>query len=589
MCGVIMWYIFTGASFAALCATLIATVRKSKKSGSFPLKTLMAGVFVAIVLMFAPIYMESFASESLWEKTLKTFFLSLHHAIRLFIVDSDFDIIRNSVKSGAFYIAYSCYAVVMFVLAPALTFGFVLSFFKNASAYKKYISCYNKDVYIFSEINEKSVALGKSIKENLPDAAVVYADATAEEDEEDDYVKDFAKMRAIRFKKDFLSVNFGIHSKKKELFFFIIGKDEAENVRESLDFIEQYKDREGTWVYVFSNKIEGEILLSAPDKGNLKVRRISDVRTLIYSMLRENGELLFKEAVESGENPDTKLISALVVGLKRYGAEMVKSLAWFGQMAGYKLEIKAIDEDEKAVDKFISGCPELMKDGYNGNFSDDGEAQYNITIKGSIRIDSPAFEEEIESMKEITYVFVDIGDDEENIGAAVKLRSLLAKKGKDSRIQAVVYNSDRKKALEGARNHSGQSFDIDFIGDAESFYTMDNIMNSKLEEEALARHMRWGGEEDFWKFEYNRMSSVASALHKRMKILCNVPGILKEPKERSDAERLGLRKLEHRRWNAYMRSEGYRYAEKRNNLAKTHHCLVTYELLSESEKAKDDD
>ena len=377
--------------------------------------------------------------------------------------------------------------------------------------------------------------------------------------------------------------------KKKKSFFFIIGKDEAENVKESLDFIEQYKEREGTWVYVFSNKIEGEILLSAPDKGKIKVRRISDVRTLIYSILREKGELLFRDAVVSEENPDTKVISALVVGIKRCGAEMVKSLAWFGQMTGYKLEIKAVDKDADALDKFASCCPELMKEGYNGNFSDDGEAQYNITIKGNVGIDSLEFEEEVESMKEITYAFVDVGDDEENIGVAVKLRSILAKMGKESRIQAVVYNSDRKKALEGARNHSGQSFDVDFVGDAESFYTMDNIINSELEAEALKRHMRWGGEEDFWKFEYNRMSSVASALHKRMKVLCNVPGILKEPQERSDEERLSLRKLEHRRWNAYMRSEGYRYAEKRNNLAKTHHCLVTFDLLSDSEKAKDDD
>ena len=47
--------------------------------------------------------------------------------------------------------------------------------------------------------------------------------------------------------------------------------------------------------------------------------------------------------------------------------------------------------------------------------------------------------------------------------------------------------------------------------------------------------------------------------------------------------------MEHRRWNAYMRSEGFTYAEKRNNLAKTHNCLVTYDDLSLEEKAKDDD
>ena len=38
-----------------------------------------------------------------------------------------------------------------------------------------------------------------------------------------------------------------------------------------------------------------------------------------------------------------------------------------------------------------------------------------------------------------------------------------------------------------------------------------------------------------------------------------------------------------------MRSEGYSFAEKRNNLAKTHNCLVTFDALTPEEKAKDDD
>lgn len=50
-----------------------------------------------------------------------------------------------------------------------------------------------------------------------------------------------------------------------------------------------------------------------------------------------------------------------------------------------------------------------------------------------------------------------------------------------------------------------------------------------------------------------------------------------------------MRKLEHRGWNAYMRSEGYRYGEKRNDLAKLHHCLVPFDALPLAEQVKDDD
>ena len=50
-----------------------------------------------------------------------------------------------------------------------------------------------------------------------------------------------------------------------------------------------------------------------------------------------------------------------------------------------------------------------------------------------------------------------------------------------------------------------------------------------------------------------------------------------------------MRILEHKRWNAYMRSEGYSYAVNRNDMAKQHNCLVPFDKLNEDDKIKDDD
>ena len=83
--------------------------------------------------------------------------------------------------------------------------------------------------------------------------------------------------------------------------------------------------------------------------------------------------------------------------------------------------------------------------------------------------------------------------------------------------------------------------------------------------------------------------NMTSAIHKKMKELCEIPGIEKNLDERTEEERRNLRILEHKRWNAYMRSEGFTYAEKRNNLAKTHHCLVPFDELPLKEQEKDDE
>lgn len=46
------------------------------------------------------------------------------------------------------------------------------------------------------------------------------------------------------------------------------------------------------------------------------------------------------------------------------------------------------------------------------------------------------------------------------------------------------------------------------------------------------------------------------------------------------------KKLEHWRWNTYMRTEGFRYSENQNDIAKTHPCLVPYDKLDETTKCK---
>ena len=544
---------------------------------------MVIAVFAAIAVLFMPIYGRTFDAEPIVMRIFKTILISTHQAIRLFVVDSDFEIIENisGTIDARLYEFYSSYAALLYVIAPIMSFGVVLSFFKNVSSYRRLLQNYNKNIYVFSELNERSLMLAESLDRNQ--SAIIFTNVS----DQNTLAGNAEQMGAICFKRDINTMNFRFHNSKKQIEFFAINDKEEQNIWNGLKLIEDYKKTPNSWLYVFSGNPESEVLLSNTVTQYMKVRRINEVKSQIYLVLKNYGKYLFTNAKNIDD--DRKVISVVIVGMGRYGFEMLKSLTWFCQMLGYKLIITAIDKRGDIKTKLMSQCPELVDNEHNNNFTDNGEAQYSINIIQNVDLENGEFITELKKIKQITYVFLDVGEDEKNIRSAIYVRSICEKLGFSPEIQAMVRNSEQTETLDGITNYSGQAYNIEFIGNLKQLYSRGEIIDSDLEKEALSRHLKWGIEEDFWKYEYNYSSSIASALHKRMKIFCNVPGINKPPSERTQNEKLNLRILEHRRWNAYMRSEGYTYGKEKNNLAKAHPCLVTFCKLNEKEQLKDDE
>jgi len=587
-----MWYVFLMLSVLLIVSTVMYLVfnMANKARSVSAINVLLCAVFLANTLIFFPMYFEMFAGKSALIRVLKTLFVSLHHSVRLFVVDSDFEIFRNYVPGAGttFYNIYTCYGAVLLLLSPLLTFGFIFSFFRNLSASRRYLTKYNSDMYVFSEFNEETAALAMSIKERFPKNAIVFANVSREAPDYTELSEKVKPIDPIFFEKDILALHLDLHSRNKTINLMVIGRDEEENLRNALGLINKYNTRQNTQLYVLSNEIEGELQLNAANAGEIKIRRVSNIRAVIFGILQNKGHMLFDGARQDSEL-NQKRISAVVVGMGKLGKEMTKSLAWFCQMEGYRIEIDCFDIDPDVGEHFAALCPELMDEKVNNKFDDPGESQYKITVHPGVDVDTVKFYNDIKALGEITYVFIALGSDEKNIRTSIKLRTLFEQIGIKPKIHAVVENRTRKNALSDIKNHSGQSYDIDYEGTIDEIYSYGNIINSELETEALNRHLRWGDETDFWKYEYNYRSSMASALHKRAKKHCAIPGINKLPADRTDDEKRVLRMLEHRRWNAYMRSEGYVFSKVRNNLAKTHNCLVTFDLLSEKDQEKDDD
>ena len=92
-----------------------------------------------------------------------------------------------------------------------------------------------------------------------------------------------------------------------------------------------------------------------------------------------------------------------------------------------------------------------------------------------------------------------------------------------------------------------------------------------------------------FRVEYNNRSSVAKAIHRRLRLDPRVPETIPDKpwSELELEEKVEMGNYEHIRWNAYMRVGGYRYGEKRNDLAKVHSNLVPSTQLTNDDLRKD--
>lgn len=576
-----------------LCSVFAALILTNKQKGNdvlSPFNVILGGVFVSVFTGMIPMFAVMLKDELF--SVLKLVVFDVLQTIQVFTVNVGADLILDNINSSATALsgAYSTYMSALFFVAPILTFGFLISLFKNALGKIRFIIHYTKDIYAFSELNDKSLLLAQNIKENHKDAMIIFANVDRDEgDISSESIKAAEKLKAIIFKSDIITIDFMKHSKTSQLTFFAIDETESDNLIQSLKLIDKYRCRKNTSLYMFSVGAEGELLLANAEKGEIKVRRINEARSLIYRYLYDEGKTIFETAV--GTNEGKKQIHALVLGLGKYGTEVLKALTWFSQMDGYSVKIDAFDKDELAEERFSALCPEIMSPEYNGRII-EGESEYTVTIHSDTDISTKKFADIISCLPEITFVFVCLGDDETNISQSANIRMLCERFGHKPSIKTVIYSTEKKDALTGASNYRGQPYNIDPVGDLETAYSEEILLGSELENLALERHLKWGREEEFWQYEYNYRSSMASAVHMKAKISCGISGAGKNEDDLTIEERDIIESLEHKRWNAYMRSEGYVYSgspdkTSRNDLAKMHHDLVSFDNLTEEEKRKD--
>lgn len=529
-------------AFGILVASFIIFIKKHRKltkdsSSVTPLSFFIGGIFISAVILLLPLYIDKY--KNLAASVFLCIPSSIHHAMQLFTMDADREIIEQCYEVFGGFLGH-CYAALLsfeFILAPLAVAGFIATFFKNHLSYFKFVRGNSDEAHVFSELNEKSITLAKSIVERNQKAMIIFTDVFEQNEEVSfELMKKAKQIPAICFKKDILAFDYSRKKTLKKLYYYVIGEDETENINHALELAHTYKQKqpnsvEECYLYVFTMRDECEYLInqrtediqkkgdkSQQNDSRLKIRRIHEISSLIYHKLYQDGyEKLYASAREicdlSGMTSKKK-ITAVIVGIGLHGTEMIKALSWYCQMEGYSLCIEAFDKDPLAKERFDAACPELIR---------NADEPLQINIYSGIDVTTREFVDIIKRLTETTYVLVSLGADVMNIRTAIKLRTYFAQAEVPKSeelcsapvpiIQAIVYKAYKNDELRHLVNYKKESYSIEFIGDIDSLYTENVILDSALEAEGKEIHKSLFPVDEFDEYEYYYRSSCAAAIH----------------------------------------------------------------------------
>ena len=575
MAGFLNICFFISVSFFAifLFNTLSYVIKKNSIKKAY--RSLCIGTVSSALVFFLPFYYNFFITTEQQASVIKAILLSAHHAIRLFVVDVNYEEIQVFARNfGVIGTAYSFFGIILFLIAPILTFSFVLSFAQDFTLiYYKYL-CINKHFCIFTEFNLNTYALATDVRERFPRANIIFVEVNREYKDEISNVKYMLKdIHAHLLPSDAQQIFKIVNMPRRNTDFFVLNEDEGECFNWLIALSSNNIKNGKRKIYV---KLESEnrLISNIALPPNTEIHKVEHFYTLCMRTLENLGTRLFDTAKpnEKGE----KTISALVVGLGRYGTEMVKNLSWFTQVEGYTTKIYAFDKDPMAGKKFEHLCPGFFFNNTCNNYCD-------ININPNISTQSSDFDSEILKLKNTNYVFVALGDDSLNITTAYELRAIFAKMDIYPIIQTVLRDSYAGELLTKSKNYRGEAYNIECVGSYAELYSYDYITDNENKEAVLKDFSKWSSNEaakELIQQEEQYKLGKANVLYKKLLQQLNV--MPNEECMEGDAYQRSF----HRQWVNFKHSEGYQYGPKRNEIAKTHNLLVPYDDLSEVEKKR---
>ena len=483
---------------------------------------------------------------------------------------------------------------------------------------KKYIfSELNERAVVFAEdivreaINEKK----KSGRLFFRLPVIVFTDVYVSNDDEtgSELLQRANEMGAICIKNDILTMTF---RRTKELFFILLDDDEMSNLHTLTTLTTEKEKRWNenclTHIYVFSNIEEtGTLIRQIYKKNELKnviVKVVREYSSIVHNLLHDvplYSPLLAKYPQSySGE----KELSVTIIGGGLIGTEAFLATYWCGQMLDCKLTINVVT---KQVDEFVTKInninPEVLLTGVvdgiesekskellriypnreiysahyaNFNFINIKSDQYEIFENLTARDESGI------ALLDSDYFIIALGADELNMSIAKEISRKITLDIMDKSLvrKPVVayslYDSNIKEVV-NSYNTTKDSVYLYAFAAMRDVYSCANIFMNNVGEAAFnfSNIHTKKDMEKFLKDEYGWRSSIARIIHRPYKIYSL--GLIEPIKDRESlgtitetendnyiriinsdlpddiVNSLKLAWLEHRRWNAFLRINGF--------------------------------
>lgn len=503
---------------------------------------------------------------------------------------------------------YIVLSYICFALAPILASTLLLSFVGDTGEKIRFMLQRSGKCYVFSEINENTLALAGGIKNKAGKKTIVFCNGKTADKEQ---VAKAKKQGAIVLYRscDALTAIRRFDSCE----FFLISSDEDSNICLAEAVMSKYTHCEDTSILINAFVESGtnvkfleSVVKSKKENTNIELRCIDEIALSC-------NHLIYNHPLYDTKGNGTD-ISVAIVGCGRTGMRMLKTAYWAGQIDGYRLKIRVYDKAANACrEDFYRQCPGLRNE--------------KIIKFIAADVDSASFEEQLlapENSGDATYIVVAMGNDQLNLSVADRLHRVYRRHfdfQKDRLPEILARVRSQTKSDSFFHNASFlKDRNIHLFGTTASVFSNKTLFDTEFENLAFAVHLTYWGQmppdketeeyatvrKDFRTSEYDRRSSMAAALHIPAK-LCMCDSIPKTGGNILTPANLNIyaecvandpdlrRRLainEHARWNAFMLSEGYQpaTAQQMHQYAKTvgshkddlsmlHPCITDWETL----------